>query len=116
MLDPQIIANLSEQFCEDVDFVGHSDDSVETSSGPREGSFFKATTESSTGDDAMSARQQPSEAISKQATALLAVRMTLGQLDHFAALASQQLDQQSTLRKGQSGPRYVISFVFHTHL
>jgi hypothetical protein len=42
--------------------------------------------------------------------------MTLGQLDHFAALASQQLGQQSTLRKGQSGSRNVISFVFHTHL
>jgi hypothetical protein len=57
MLDPQIIANLSEQFCEDVDFVGHGNDSVENSSGPREGSLFKATTESSTGNDAMSARQ-----------------------------------------------------------
>jgi hypothetical protein len=29
-------------------------DSVEDSSGPREGSFFKAATESSTGGDAMS--------------------------------------------------------------
>jgi len=56
MLDPQIIANLSEQFCEDVDFVGHGNDSAE-SRGPRDGSFVKATTESSTGNDAVGARQ-----------------------------------------------------------
>jgi hypothetical protein len=42
--------------------------------------------------------------------------MRPGQLDHFAALASQQLGQQSALRKGQSGSRNVIFFVFHTHL
>jgi hypothetical protein len=42
--------------------------------------------------------------------------MTLGQLDHFAAQVSQQLGQQSALRKGQSGWRNVVSLVFHTHL
>jgi hypothetical protein len=41
---------------------------------------------------------------------------TLGRLDHFAALLSQQLGQQSALRKGQSGCRNVVFLVFHTHL
>jgi hypothetical protein len=58
-------------------------DSVEDSSVPGEGSFLKATTESSTGGDVVSARQQSSETISKEATSLLAVCTTLRQLDHL---------------------------------
>jgi hypothetical protein len=58
MLDPQIIVNFLQQVCVGAEFVGHGHiDSVEDSSGPREDAFFKATTESSTGDDAMRAPQ-----------------------------------------------------------
>jgi hypothetical protein len=64
----------------------------------------------------MSDRYQPSEAISKEAKSVLAECTTLGQFDHFAALVSQQLGQQSALRKGQRGSRHVVSLVFHTHL
>jgi hypothetical protein len=102
MLDPQVVVNLLQQVRVSADFLGHSHiASVEDSSVPGEGSFFKATTEPST-SDVISARQQPSETISKEATHLLAVRTALGQLDHFAALVSQQLGQQSALRKRQS--------------
>jgi hypothetical protein len=45
----------------------------------------------------LSARQQPSENISKEATSLPVVCTTLGRLDHFAALLSPQLGQQSAL-------------------
>ena len=38
MLDPQIIANLLQQFCEGADFVGHGNDSVENSDWPGEDS------------------------------------------------------------------------------
>jgi hypothetical protein len=43
---------------------------------------------------------RPSEAIPKGGTHVLAVRMTLGQPDYFAALALQQHGEQSALRKG----------------
>jgi hypothetical protein len=45
----------------------------------------------------MRARRQPSETISREATSLLGVCKTLGRLDHFVALVSQQLGQQSAL-------------------
>jgi hypothetical protein len=44
------------------------------------------------------------------------VRTTVGRLDHFAALESEQLGQQSALRKGKSRCRDVVSLVFQTHL
>jgi hypothetical protein len=40
---------------------------------------------------------KPSETISKEAMSLLVVYTTPGRLDHFAALVSQQLGQQSAL-------------------
>jgi hypothetical protein len=117
MLDPEVVMNLLQQVRVSADLLGHEHiDSVEDSSVPGEGSFLKATTESSTGGDVVSARQQSSETISKEATSLLAVCTTLRQLDHFAALVSEQLGQQSALRKGQSRCRNVVSLVFHTHL
>ncbi len=56
MLDPQIIANLLQQFCEGADFVGHGNDSVENSSGPGEDSLSRSPTGPPTGDS-MRARQ-----------------------------------------------------------
>ena len=52
----------------------------------------------------MSARQQPSETISKEAISLLEECTTPGRLDHFAALLSQQLGQQSALGLAVPGP------------
>jgi len=44
---------------------------------------------------------RPSEHIPKGGTLVLAVHMTLGQLDYLAALALQQHGEQSALRKGR---------------
>jgi hypothetical protein len=51
----------------------------------------------------MSARQQPSETISREATSLPVVCTTPGRLDHFA-LVSEQLGQQSALGLAVPGP------------
>ena len=51
----------------------------------------------------MSARQQPSETISREATSLPVVCTTPGRLDHFA-LVSEQLGQQSALGLPVPGP------------
>jgi len=52
----------------------------------------------------MSARQYPGETISKEAMSLLKECTTPGRLDHFAALLSQQLAQQSALVLAVPGP------------
>ena len=64
----------------------------------------------------MSARRQPRDATPKGGTQLLAVCVTPGQLDHFAALVLQQRAKQSALRKGHGGCRNVISSAFHKRL
>ena len=60
-----------------------------------------ASVEWSTSDGAANTRQQPSEPVRKGGTQLAVVCATLGQLDHFVALALQQHGEQSALGKGR---------------
>jgi len=61
-------------------------------------------------------RQQPSEAIPKKATPLLAVCATLIQFDHPATLVLQHLGKESALRKRRDGCPNIVFSVFHKRL
>ena len=98
MLEPQVLVNLLPKLGIGVDLVRHGD--VKDSRMLRECSA-NASVEWSTSDGAANTRQQRSERARKGGTQLAAVCATLGQLDHFVALALQQHGQQSALGKGR---------------
>ena len=89
MLEPQVVVNLLPQLRVGVDLVRHRSWLVKDSRMPREGSS-NASAEWSAKIGGTSTRQQPSERARKTRTLLSAVCATLGQLDHFVVLASQQ--------------------------
>jgi hypothetical protein len=98
MLEPEVVVNLLPKLGIGVDLVRHGH--VKESGMPRE-CLSNASVEWSTSDGAANTRQQPSERVRKGGTQLAAVCATLGQLDHFVALALQQHGEQSALGKGR---------------
>ena len=90
MLEPQVVVNLLPKLGIGVDLVRHGD--MKDSRMARE-SFSNSSVERSTSDGAANTRQQPSASVRKRGTNLAAVCATLGQLDHFVALALQQNGQ-----------------------
>ena len=87
MLEPQVVVNLLPKLGIGADLVVHGH--VKESRMPRE-CPSNTSVEWSTSDGAANTRQQPSERACKGRTQLAAVCATLGQLDHFVALALQQ--------------------------
>jgi hypothetical protein len=90
MLEPQVVVNPLLKLGIGVDLVRHG--YVKDSRMPGEGSS-NASVEWSSRRGGASTRQQPSEHTRKGRTRLAAVCATLGQLDHFVALALQQHSQ-----------------------
>ncbi|MFZ0915483.1 MAG: hypothetical protein WAN04_01185 [Candidatus Udaeobacter sp.] len=100
MLHPQVVVNLLPKLGVAVNLVSHryclGDDSSVARNGSQ-GGLGGIVDERSCSE----CSPPPSEATPKWSSHLPPMCGTLGQLDHFVALALQQNGQQSALRKGQ---------------